>query len=273
MNEFLRYQRINWGKFCDFFSRHLTKLHRFTKHVVEAGPGMFRLSCGSGRADEDDHDVEAGIELARTSNAKDDEETYHTTAEVPAPVPDTTPFSLAEGAESTPGQSSNGKLLWKNAIRTMKLHNNLDAGGSADSSTPFNLGGAGVRGGGEADGSTPRPIPIRKGTGSSAIGAGPDHIATPIVGRRGMSLSGGPGPLSTVKSRLSALVPKLFALEATQDLPAHDALVRHIQFSPDGKYLATSSWDRTSVIFKVGDPFVSHRVLAHPQGFASQVAW
>lgn len=34
------------------------------------------------------------------------------------------------------------------------------------------------------------------------------------------------------------------------------------------------SWDRTSVIFKVGDPFASHRILGHHvQGFISQVAW
>ena len=82
-----------------------------------------------------------------------------------------------------------------------------------------------------------------------------------------------PEPVSTVKSRLSALVPKLVLLETTQDLPAHTALVKHIQFSPDGKYLATSSWDRTSVIFKVGDPFVSHKTLGHTHGFVGQVAW
>lgn len=52
-----------------------------------------------------------------------------------------------------------------------------------------------------------------------------------------------------------------------------------------------TSWDRTSVIFKVGvsnhanglhtqeygsplqETFTSHRILAHPQGFVGQVAW
>ncbi|RXW12919.1 hypothetical protein EST38_g12932, partial [Candolleomyces aberdarensis] len=82
-----------------------------------------------------------------------------------------------------------------------------------------------------------------------------------------------PEPVSNVKSRISALVPKLALLETTQDLPPHTALVRHIQFSPDGKYLATSSWDRTSVIYKVGDPFVRHKILGHAQGFVAQVAW
>jgi WD40 repeat protein len=36
------------------------------------------------------------------------------------------------------------------------------------------------------------------------------------------------------------LRPKLLKLEATGALEAHQALVRHLQFSPDGKFLATS---------------------------------
>jgi predicted secreted protein len=36
------------------------------------------------------------------------------------------------------------------------------------------------------------------------------------------------------------LVPKLKVLEVTQDLAAHSALVKDLQFSPDGKYFATS---------------------------------
>ncbi|EGO03920.1 hypothetical protein SERLA73DRAFT_102269 [Serpula lacrymans var. lacrymans S7.3] len=74
-------------------------------------------------------------------------------------------------------------------------------------------------------------------------------------------------------SRVATLIPKLKSLVATQDLVAHTALVRHLQFSPNGKFLATSSWDRTSVIFRIGDPHASHRTLAHAQGFVSQVAW
>ncbi len=52
-------------------------------------------------------------------------------------------------------------------------------------------------------------------------------------------------PKGTIaRSRLTTLVPKLKALEATQDLAAHTALVKHLQFSPDGKYLATSRFVR-----------------------------
>jgi WD repeat-containing protein 26 len=41
-------------------------------------------------------------------------------------------------------------------------------------------------------------------------------------------------------SRVAYLVPRLQSLEPTQDLAAHSALVRHLQFSPNGNFLATS---------------------------------
>ena len=70
-------------------------------------------------------------------------------------------------------------------------------------------------------------------------------------------------------SRVAGLVPRLQNMAPTQDIAAHVALVRHMQasvnlvvtfvpanfipqFSPDGKFLATCSWDRTAVIFHVG---------------------
>lgn len=43
-------------------------------------------------------------------------------------------------------------------------------------------------------------------------------------------------------SRVNVLVSKLKSLQTTQDLAAHQALVRHLQFSPDGKFLATSRY-------------------------------
>ncbi|EKM57477.1 uncharacterized protein PHACADRAFT_206381 [Phanerochaete carnosa HHB-10118-sp] len=86
-----------------------------------------------------------------------------------------------------------------------------------------------------------------------------------------------PGVLK--KSRVARLIPRLKQMEAWLDFSPHQALVRHLQFSPSGRYLATSSWDRTSVIFKIGediavpDVVAPHRTLAHPQGFVGQVAW
>ena len=41
-------------------------------------------------------------------------------------------------------------------------------------------------------------------------------------------------------SRLAVLIPKLKGMVATQEYAPHQALVRHLQFSPDGKYFATS---------------------------------
>ena len=41
-------------------------------------------------------------------------------------------------------------------------------------------------------------------------------------------------------SRVARLVPKLKDFAPTQEFAAHQALVRHLQFSPNGKFLATS---------------------------------
>jgi len=85
-------------------------------------------------------------------------------------------------------------------------------------------------------------------------------------------------------SQVAGLVPRLQNMAPTQDIAAHTALVRcmqvsinqvltfapainHVpQFSPDGKFLATSSWDHTSVIFHVGvrPADVSLRCITEP---------
>lgn len=76
------------------------------------------------------------------------------------------------------------------------------------------------------------------------------------------------------QTRLAGLIPKLKALKPTQELYEHAGLVRHLQFSPDGKWLATCSWDRKAIIWKVEATVSLHRVLAHAgAGFLSQVAW
>ncbi|KAJ7598511.1 quinon protein alcohol dehydrogenase-like superfamily [Mycena floridula] len=74
--------------------------------------------------------------------------------------------------------------------------------------------------------------------------------------------------------RISALRPKLECLEPVQDMTVHQAMVRHLQFSSDGKFLATTSWDRTSIVLRVTPTGCkSHRILAYAPGFASQVEW
>ncbi|KAF5368997.1 hypothetical protein D9758_002841 [Tetrapyrgos nigripes] len=140
----------------------------------------------------------------------------------------------------TPDASKQGRQLWQNAIRTVKTKSQVTSK-LAVIDARNRLGSR------------------RQRTGSSVV---------PVSdGQRP------PEEVKVVPSRVAALKPQLRSLEATQDLAAHQALVRHLQFSPDGKFLATSSWDRLSVIFRVGDPCVSHRVLAHAQGFVGQVAW
>lgn len=47
-------------------------------------------------------------------------------------------------------------------------------------------------------------------------------------------------PQSMSSLRVAKLVAKVCALAVTQDLAAHAALVRHVQFSPTGEYLATA---------------------------------
>ncbi|KAG2032999.1 WD40-repeat-containing domain protein [Suillus americanus] len=79
--------------------------------------------------------------------------------------------------------------------------------------------------------------------------------------------------LDAIRGPRAALIPKLKTLEPVRDLSVHTALVRHLQFSPSGKYLATSSWDRSSVIFRVEDAFSIHAILVHVRGFIGQVAW
>ncbi|CCL98725.1 uncharacterized protein FIBRA_00730 [Fibroporia radiculosa] len=147
-----------------------------------------------------------------------------------------TTLSEASSAPGTP--TLTGKMRFVNAVHSVMMMRQM--------ASPFGL-------------KLPPRSPRRQRTSSSDGTRTSDQLVEPL------------GVLRA--SRVAALVPKLKALEPTQDLAAHQALVRHLQFSPNGKFLATSSWDRTSVIFRVGDSFTSHRVLAQPQGFVGQVAW
>ncbi|KAI6014913.1 hypothetical protein PISMIDRAFT_687935 [Pisolithus microcarpus 441] len=83
------------------------------------------------------------------------------------------------------------------------------------------------------------------------------------------------GAPASRNAQISYYVEKLKQLNPIQELGAHQALVRHLQFSPNGRFLATSSWDATSIIFRVSQTgeLSTHRVLVHVQGFIGQVAW
>ncbi|KAG6815849.1 hypothetical protein H0H87_010765 [Tephrocybe sp. NHM501043] len=142
----------------------------------------------------------------------------------------------------SPAPVSPGRQLWNNAMRTVKMHSAI--------SSP-----------------APRREPSRRRTTSSGLTGFGDRKKTMMAEETGKVVS---------RSRVAALSPRLKSLEPTQDVAAHSGLVRHLQFSPDGKYLATSSWDRTIGDFDMScfeDPLISHRILAHPAGFVGQVAW
>lgn len=78
--------------------------------------------------------------------------------------------------------------------------------------------------------------------------------------------SDGQSEMALEASRLAALSGKVKSMEIAQTLPAHQAFVKHLQFSRDGKFLlATSGWGKTSVIFRVGvrrnSPLTTQRCL------------
>ncbi|KDN36122.1 hypothetical protein RSAG8_11069, partial [Rhizoctonia solani AG-8 WAC10335] len=79
-----------------------------------------------------------------------------------------------------------------------------------------------------------------------------------------------------LKARLHKLKPGLENLRITQFMTEHMALVKHMQFSPNGDYLATCSWDRTAIVWKIGDTMEMCMKMYHPVssgGFVNQVAW
>ncbi|KAG8732880.1 hypothetical protein FRC10_000546 [Ceratobasidium sp. 414] len=79
------------------------------------------------------------------------------------------------------------------------------------------------------------------------------------------------------KARIRDLKPGLACLQISQFLNEHLALVKHMQFSPQGDFLATCSWDRTAIIWRITETNVElYLKLYHPVstgGFVNQVAW
>jgi hypothetical protein len=108
-----------------------------------------------------------------------------------------------------------GKQLWKNAFRNIKMRNALILT-QLRTATPV------------ID-----PPPLRRRTSSSSL---KDDIPD---NNKKMSTSTSESVLFS-RPRISAFVSKLTEMKVTHDLAAHSALVRHMQFSPDGQFLATS---------------------------------
>ncbi|CAE6415966.1 unnamed protein product [Rhizoctonia solani] len=98
----------------------------------------------------------------------------------------------------------------------------------------------------------------------------------PTTGRPRGSSEGYIPSSFALKARIQKLKPGLENLRITQFMTEHMALVKHMQFSPNGDYLASCSWDRTAIIWKIGDPVEMCMKLYHPVssgGFVNQVAW
>ncbi|CAE6527810.1 unnamed protein product [Rhizoctonia solani] len=83
-----------------------------------------------------------------------------------------------------------------------------------------------------------------------------------------------------IPQRIRTYVPMLRTLHPGQLLNGHLGLVKHLQFSPNGQFLATCSWDRTALIWKVGPgPSMTvelvHSLVQNDQvgGLVTQVVW
>lgn len=126
-----------------------------------------------------------------------------------SPIYDTLPGTNATLFPTGDGTMSAGKQRWMNAIRAVRIQ-------AAGEQSPVPTVG------------TPGEPPRRR-TGSSS------NLTDTLKKKASVTTKG-----AIAKSRLSSLIPKLKVLEAVEDLAAHTALVKHMEFSPDGKYLATS---------------------------------
>lgn len=103
--------------------------------------------------------------------------------------------------------TTRGKILWQNAIRAVRLQAAVSANLAA--------------------------LQTKSRRRSSASNAADP---TSIADRRKTLFE---APVRAFE-RIKNLRPKIEDLEITQVIPAHQGLVRHLQFSPDGRYLATS---------------------------------
>ncbi|KAG9016034.1 hypothetical protein FRB90_003758 [Tulasnella sp. 427] len=84
--------------------------------------------------------------------------------------------------------------------------------------------------------------------------------------------------LVPLPNHIYEIIPRLKALKMTEETIQHGrrsgGRAAHLQFSPDGRWLATYSWDGEIIIWKVEATLSQHRVLAHRGGSSLvHVAW
>ena len=183
--------------------------------------GVLPTTCRSTETDDDD--LEARVHGPPTSRISDAtavmSELFTPTSSLApltplnSPVDEESSFSFAT-TPTIDSTTTTGKQLWRNAFRNIKMRNAL---------TLTQL-------------RTAAPVigpPLRRRTSSSTL---KDDIPD---NNRKTSASMSESVLFS-RPRVSAFVPKLTEMKVTHDLAAHSALVRHMQFSPDGQFLATS---------------------------------
>ncbi|KAF8328059.1 WD40-repeat-containing domain protein [Cantharellus anzutake] len=73
--------------------------------------------------------------------------------------------------------------------------------------------------------------------------------------------------------RLTAILSVITSLKPIHELPLQPATIKHLKFSPDGEYLATSSGAQTVVIWKLEDEISIHHKLIHQENRVAHVAW
>jgi WD40 repeat protein len=147
-------------------------------------------------------------------------------------------LSDGEASMSSSGPTV-GKQLWKTAIRNIKMQNAGEKAFALAPSPPTASFSDKIFDSPQSS-SDELAKPSRKRTTSSGFGRNmPERRRTVEQ------------PLSA-RSKLNLMTTKLSELVVNFDLAPHTALVRQMQFSPDGRFLATASWDKTSVIFRVG---------------------
>jgi WD repeat-containing protein 26 len=199
--------------------RHLKTTFKTALRVI----GMLStLTCRITETDDDD--LEARVHGPPASPLSDAtavmmSEPFTPTSPLVPPTPLNSPvdqessFSFVTAPTIDP-TTTVGKQLWRKAFRNIKMRNALAL----------------------SQLKTAAPIigpPLRRRTSSSSL---KDDIPD---NKKKTSTSTSESVLFS-RPRISTLIPKLTEVKVTHDLAAHSALVRHMQFSPDGQFLATS---------------------------------
>ena len=138
------------------------------------------------------------------SSASPDFTKLRGSADLPSPLLPSSSFNSEPPPSERHTDTPRAKILWQNAIRTVRMKSAVTSNLAALPKTPRRRSSA--------------------------------HDPKSPVDRRKTLLE---EPVRAF-ARVKQLQPKVQSLEITQDIPAHQGLVRHLQFSPDGRYLATS---------------------------------